>query len=99
MHQSSDEFKFKSDPITDYRVTCPWASEKSMYNVVNTLALSFLIGSSSFLQVTRTTIKSRMSSKFSQIQPWTAELCFCSERFPLPLGAWDGLRYFIVALP
>ena len=23
---------------------------------------------------------------------------FCSERFPLPLGAWDGLRYFIVAL-
>ena len=25
-------------------------------------------------------------------------LCgFCSERFPL--GAWDGLRYFIVALP
>ena len=19
---------------------------------------------------------------------------FCSERFPLPLGAWDGLRYF-----
>ena len=25
---------------------------------------------------------------------------FCSERFPLPLSAWDGLRYyFIVALP
>ena len=23
---------------------------------------------------------------------------FFSERFPLPLGAWDGLRYF-VALP
>ena len=23
---------------------------------------------------------------------------FCSERFPLPLGAWDGLCYFIVAL-
>ena len=23
---------------------------------------------------------------------------FCSERFPLPLCAWDGLRYFIVAL-
>ena len=23
-------------------------------------------------------------------------LCgFCLERFPLPLGAWDGLRYFI----
>ena len=27
------------------------------------------------------------------------KLCgFCSERFPLLLGAWDGLRYFIVAL-
>ena len=27
-------------------------------------------------------------------------LCvFCSERFPLPLDAWDGLRYFIVAPP
>ena len=28
------------------------------------------------------------------------QLCgFCLERFPLSLGAWDGLRYFIVALP
>ena len=26
-------------------------------------------------------------------------LAYCLERFPLPLGAWDGLRYFIVALP
>ena len=27
-------------------------------------------------------------------------LCgFCLERFPLPLGAWDGLCYFIVAFP
>ena len=27
-------------------------------------------------------------------------LCgFCLERLPLPLDAWDGLRYFIVALP
>ena len=24
---------------------------------------------------------------------------FLLERFPLPLGAWDGLWYFIVALP
>ena len=49
-------------------------SEKSIYNVVNTLAPSFLIGSSSFLQVTRTTIKSLMSWKFSHNQPATAEL-------------------------
>ena len=28
------------------------------------------------------------------------KLCgFCLERLPLPLGAWDWLRYFIVALP
>ena len=27
-------------------------------------------------------------------------LCgFCLERFPLPPGTWNGLRYFIVALP
>ena len=24
---------------------------------------------------------------------------FCLERFPLPLGAWEGLCYFIVTLP
>ena len=41
---------------------------------MTTLAPSFLIGTCSFLQVTRTTIKSRMSSKFSQIQPLTLEL-------------------------
>ena len=27
------------------------------------------------------------------------DIDFCLEGFPLPLGAWDGLRYFIVALP
>ena len=43
-------------------------------DVVNTPALSFLIRSSSFLQVTMTTIRSRISSKFSKIRPWTAEL-------------------------
>ena len=35
-----------------------------MENVVSTLAPSFLIGSSSYLQVTRTSITSRTSSKF-----------------------------------
>ena len=48
--------------------------KKMMYNVVNTLAPLFLIGSSSFLQVRRTTIKSRPSSKFDQIGPWIVEL-------------------------
>ena len=42
-------------------------------NVLSTLAPSFLIGSSSYLQVTRTSITSRTSSKFGQIGPRTAE--------------------------
>ena len=45
-------------------VICPCTSEKVMYNVVNTLAPLFLIGSSSYWQVTRTYITSRTSSKF-----------------------------------
>ena len=45
-----------------------------MYNVVNTLAPSVLIRSSSFLQVTRAIIKSQISSKFSQNRSWTVEL-------------------------
>ena len=64
MHKSLDEFKFRLDTTTESRVICPCSSEKLMYNVVNTLAPSFLIGSS-FLQVTRTIIKSRIISKFS----------------------------------
>ena len=56
-----------------------------MYNVVNTLAPSFLIESLSFLQVTRTTIKSRMSSKFGQIQPWTAELAALERLKKIPI--------------
>ena len=41
---------------------------------MSTLAPSFLIRSSSYLQVTRTSITSRTSSKFCQIGPRTAEL-------------------------
>ena len=41
---------------------------------MTTLAPSFLIGSSLFLQVTRTTIKSRTGSKFGKIGPGTYEL-------------------------
>ena len=74
LHLSWDVLEFQPDLTTDYGVTCPWASEKSMYNFVNTLAPSFLLETSSFLQVTKTNIKSQMSSKFSQFQPWTAEI-------------------------
>ena len=45
-----------------------------MFNDVNALASTFSIGSSSFLQVMRTTIKSRTSLIFDQIRLWTAEL-------------------------
>ena len=48
--------------------------KKMMYNVVNTLAPLFLIGSSSYWQVTRTSITSRKSSKFGQIGPRATEL-------------------------
>ena len=53
--------------------------EKSPYTyngekVVNTLAPQFLIGSSSFLQETRTCIKAWLSSNFNQIGPPNAEL-------------------------
>ena len=49
-------------------------SEKSTNNVVTTLAPSFLIGSSSFLQATRTLIKSQMGLKFGRIRLGTYEL-------------------------
>ena len=42
MHESFDEFEFRTDHITDYGVSCLWGSEKSMYNAVNTLAPSFI---------------------------------------------------------
>ena len=41
---------------------------------MTTLAPSFLICSSLFLQVTGTTIKSRMGLKFGRIRPGTYEL-------------------------
>ena len=74
MHESLDEFKFRPYTDTNTRVICPCASEKLLYNVVSTLAPSFLIGSSSYLQVKRTSITFRTSSKFGQIGPRTAEL-------------------------
>ena len=64
MQGNLNEFEFLPDPTT----------EKSTYYLVATLAPSFLIGSFSFSQVTRTTITSRKSSKLDQIRPWTAEL-------------------------
>ena len=55
-----------------------------MNNVVTTLAPSFLIGSSSFLQATSKPIISQMGLKFSRIQPGTYELPALErvEKFP-----------------
>ena len=53
------------------------------YNLVSTLGPSFLIGSSSYLQVTRTSIISQTSSNFSQILPRTVELA-ALERLKIP---------------
>ena len=71
MHESLIEFKFRPDTTTNSRVICPCMSKKM---VVNTLAPTLLIGSSSFFQVTRTTNKSRQSLNFGQIGPRDAEL-------------------------
>ena len=60
-----------------------------MFNVVTTPAPLFMIESSSFLQVTRTTIKfTCKSSKFGQIRAWTTELAAfeCLEK-------WDKFCY------
>ena len=47
---------------------------KILFNIVNSVAPSFLIGSSQSLQVTRTAIKSQMGLKSGQIRPCTVKL-------------------------
>ena len=55
-----------------------------MNNVLTTLAPSFLVGFSSFLQATSKPIISRMGSKFSRIGPGPYELpaLECLEQSP-----------------
>ena len=50
----------------------PWTYNGE--NLVSTLEPPFLVGSFSFLQVTRTTIKAWMSLNFGGIPPLTLEL-------------------------
>ena len=42
-NKSLHGYEFLQDLIADHGVSCPLASRKSLYNVVTTLALSFLI--------------------------------------------------------
>ena len=58
----------------DCEVSGPCVREKSMYNLVSPLAPLFLLGSSTFLQIRRTTITSQTSSNFSLVRPRTVEL-------------------------
>ena len=67
-----------------------------MNNVVTTLALSFLIGSSSFLQATSKPIISRMGLKFSRIGPGTYELP-ALERLEKSPKTYNG-RNFVTTL-
>ena len=71
MYKSLNEFEIWPDTTTGF-----YGNHRVIMgeNVVSTLAPSFFIGSSSYLQVTRTFIISRTSSKFGQIGPRTAEL-------------------------
>ena len=63
MHNILDEFEFRPDQTTDYRVSCPCASEKNSHRLIMgktkviTFSRLFLIGSFSYLQVVRTYIK------------------------------------------
>ena len=61
---------------------------------MNTLAPTFLIGSSSFFHVTRTAIRSHMSTKFGKILPWTAELAALErlKKSPLTYNGKDDVN-------
>ena len=70
MYKSLNKFEIWPDATTGFHGN----HRVIMGKMLSTLAPSFLIGSSSYLQVTRTSIISRTSSKFGQIGPRTAEL-------------------------
>ena len=65
---------------------------------MTTLAPSFLIGSSLFLQVTRTTIKSRMGSKVGKIGPGTNELA-ALERLEKSPWTYNGRNVVTTQVP
>ena len=64
-----------------------------MNSIVTPLAPLYLIGASSFLQVTRTAIKSGMGSKFGQIRPQAAELAALGR---LEKSPWNYNRRIVV---
>ena len=65
---------------------------------MSTLAPSFLIGSSSYLQVTRKSIPSQTSSKFGHIGPRTVELA-ALERLEKSPYTYNGENNVIIFSP
>ena len=80
MYKSLNEFEIQPDATTGFHCNHSYSGE----NVFSTLAPSFLIGSFSYLQVTRTSITSRTSLKFGQIGPRTAELAALERMKKIP---------------
>ena len=69
-----------------------------MNSVVTTLAPSFLIGSSSILQATRTLIESQMGSKLGSIQQRTYELATL-ESFEKKTKNYNGRNVVTTLVP
>ena len=65
---------------------------------MTTLAPSLLFGSSLFLQVTRTPLKSQMCSKLGQIRPWTVELA-ALERVEKSPKTYNGKNFVTTLVP
>ena len=81
MHKSLDQI-----PPSTPELSALARLKKLMYNFVNTLAPTFSIRSSSFFQVTRTTLKSGQSLNLRQIGQRAVELAALDriEKFPDP---------------
>ena len=69
MHKSLNKLIFNQIRLLTAELSAIEHLKNQCIRVVKTLVIG-----SSFLQVTKATIKSRMSSKLGQIQPLTAEL-------------------------
>ena len=89
MYNIMNEFEFRPDRTTDYRVSCPWASKKYPHRIYNgengvsTFSLLFLIGSFWYFHVTRTSIKAWMSSNVLKWDLTLAHWTQVSNRCPL----------------
>ena len=99
MHNIMNEFEFRPDRTTDYRVSCPWASKKYPFrpyngeNGVSTFSLLFLIGSFWYFHVTRTSIKSWMSLNFLKWDLTTRGAQWLSGRVS-DSGAYSDVQFY-----